>query len=131
MLTKGEKLVKNLYEKKKILKIIRLKEKKKIHACKNHCMIFYGTNYNLSKCRVCDHDRYKSGRLPYLDMRLYLTKRRQRKYEDGSISKHTGGSISIRVELYARLHTKQTTQEYITPKAAKVHEGYEVVHSIP
>ncbi|XP_052625085.1 uncharacterized protein LOC111877670 [Lactuca sativa] len=63
------------------------------------------------------------------------------KLEDGSVSKHTGGSISIRqhkkrmqamlkrpptgVELYARLHTKRSTQEYITPKAAKVKEAYE------
>ncbi|CAI9304093.1 unnamed protein product [Lactuca saligna] len=30
-----------------------------------------------------------------------------------------------RVELYARLHTKRSTQEYITPKAAKVKEAYE------
>ncbi|KAL7606300.1 hypothetical protein Lser_V15G18511 [Lactuca serriola] len=29
------------------------------------------------------------------------------------------------VELYARLHTKRSTQEYITPKAAKVKEAYE------
>nr|KAJ0218182.1 hypothetical protein LSAT_V11C300144130 [Lactuca sativa] len=29
------------------------------------------------------------------------------------------------VELYARLHTKQSTQEYITPKGAKVQEAYE------
>ncbi|CAI9265597.1 unnamed protein product [Lactuca saligna] len=63
------------------------------------------------------------------------------KLEDGSISKHTGGSIYIHqhkkrmqatlkrpptgVELYARLHTKRSTQEYITPKAAKVKEAYE------
>ncbi|CAH1434193.1 unnamed protein product [Lactuca virosa] len=63
------------------------------------------------------------------------------KLEDSSVSKHTGGSISIRqhkkrmqatlkrpptgVELYARLHTKQSTQEYITPKATKVQEAYE------
>ncbi|KAL7594280.1 hypothetical protein Lser_V15G29465 [Lactuca serriola] len=68
-------------------------------------------------------------------------KNNRNKLEDGSISKHTGGSISIRqhkkrmqamlkrpptgVELYARLHTKRSTQEYITPKAAKVKEAYE------
>ncbi|CAI9270912.1 unnamed protein product [Lactuca saligna] len=61
--------------------------------------------------------------------------------EDGSVSKHIRGSISIRqhkkrmqamlkrpptgVELYARLHIKQSTQEYITAKAAKVKEAYE------
>ncbi|XP_052625594.1 uncharacterized protein LOC128132718 [Lactuca sativa] len=84
MLPKGEKLVENFYETKKLLKIIRLPEKK-IHACKNHCMIFYGADSDLTKCRVCDHDRYKSGKLPYLVMRylpiaprlqrLYLTKK--------------------------------------------------------
>ncbi|CAI9269423.1 unnamed protein product [Lactuca saligna] len=68
-------------------------------------------------------------------------KNNRNKLEDGSVSKHTGGSISIRqhkkrmqailkrpptgVELYARLHTKRSTQEYITPKAAKVKEAYE------
>ncbi|CAH1433903.1 unnamed protein product [Lactuca virosa] len=31
----------------------------------------------------------------------------------------------IGVDLYARLHTKQSTQEYITPKAAKVQKAYE------
>ncbi|CAH1427262.1 unnamed protein product [Lactuca virosa] len=67
-------------------------------------------------------------------------KNNRNKLEDGSVSKHTGGSISIRqhkkrmqetlkclptgVELYARLHTKQSTQEYITPKEAKV-QAYE------
>ncbi|CAI9285703.1 unnamed protein product [Lactuca saligna] len=68
-------------------------------------------------------------------------KNNRNKLEDGYVSKHTGGSISIRqhkkrmqamlkrpptgVELYARLHTKRSTQEYITPKAAKVKEAYE------
>ncbi|XP_052627027.1 uncharacterized protein LOC122197509 [Lactuca sativa] len=84
MLPKGEKLVENFYETKKLLKIIRLPEKK-IHGCKNHCMISYGADSDLTKCRVCDHDRYKSGKLPYLVMRylpiaprlqrLYLTKK--------------------------------------------------------
>ncbi|CAI9286404.1 unnamed protein product [Lactuca saligna] len=68
-------------------------------------------------------------------------KNNRNKLEDGSVSKHTEGSISIRqhkkrmqamlkrpptgVELYARLHTKRSTQEYITPKVAKVKEAYE------
>ncbi|XP_023747588.2 uncharacterized protein LOC111895742 isoform X1 [Lactuca sativa] len=68
-------------------------------------------------------------------------KNNRNKLEDSSVSKHTGGSISIHqhkkrmqatlkrpptgVELYARLHTKWSTQEYITPKAAKVKEAYE------
>ncbi|XP_052621307.1 uncharacterized protein LOC111900516 isoform X2 [Lactuca sativa] len=68
-------------------------------------------------------------------------KNNRNKLEDGPVSKYTGGSISIRqhkkrmqamlkrpptgVELYARLHTKRSTQEHITPQAAKVKEAYE------
>ncbi|XP_052625800.1 uncharacterized protein LOC122197311 [Lactuca sativa] len=68
-------------------------------------------------------------------------KNNRNKLEHGSVSKHTGGSISIRqhkkrmqamlkrpptgVELYARFHTKRYTQEYITPKAAKVKDAFE------
>nr|KAJ0213015.1 hypothetical protein LSAT_V11C400201270 [Lactuca sativa] len=79
----------------------------------------------------------------HIQMETFITIREnnRNKLEDGSVSKHTMGSISIRqhkkrmqemlkrpptgVELYARLHTKRSTQEYITPKAAKVKEAYE------
>ncbi|KAL4554780.1 hypothetical protein LXL04_037384 [Taraxacum kok-saghyz] len=74
MLPKGEKLVENFYETKKVLKRIRIPEMK-IRACKNHCMIFYGADSDLTKCRVCDHDRYKPNRLsliPYLVLRYLL-----------------------------------------------------------
>ncbi|CAI9270361.1 unnamed protein product [Lactuca saligna] len=71
-----------------------------------------------------------------INFSLCKGKNNRNKLEDGSVSKHTGDSIYIRqhkkrtkatlkrpptgVELYARLHTKRSTQEYITPKAAKV-----------
>ncbi|CAI9279055.1 unnamed protein product [Lactuca saligna] len=93
MLPKGEKLVENFYETKKLMKIIRLPEKK-IHACKNHCMIFYGADSDLTKCRVCDHDRYKSGRRPYLVMRyLPIAPRLQRLY----LTKKTAKQMKILV----------------------------------
>ncbi|CAH1437056.1 unnamed protein product [Lactuca virosa] len=68
-------------------------------------------------------------------------KQNRNKMEDGSVSKHCGGSISIPqhkarlqeklkrpptgLELYARLHTNKLTQEYITPKAGKTADAYQ------
>ncbi|GJY67940.1 putative transposase-associated domain-containing protein [Tanacetum coccineum] len=46
------KLVENFYETKKTLKKLRLPVKK-IHACKNHCMLFDGVNSSLTHCQVC------------------------------------------------------------------------------
>ncbi|GJV39971.1 putative transposase-associated domain-containing protein [Tanacetum coccineum] len=57
----GDKLVGNFYETKKILRKLNL-PREKIHACKNHCMLFYGkVDSFLSKCKVCGHYRYKNG----------------------------------------------------------------------
>nr|KAJ0195302.1 hypothetical protein LSAT_V11C700367840 [Lactuca sativa] len=70
MLPPSEKLVGNFYETNKLLKILALIDKK-IHAWKNHCMLYYGIDSNLIECRVCSHDRYKSDRLslvPYYRM---------------------------------------------------------------
>ncbi|GKB95924.1 hypothetical protein Tco_0982061 [Tanacetum coccineum] len=80
----SEKLVKNFYETKKSLKTLALPEKK-IHACKNHCMLFYGKkDSTLTHCQVCGHSRYKSGRLslvPHLVLRyLPIAPRLQRLY---------------------------------------------------
>ncbi|KAL4589454.1 hypothetical protein LXL04_002361 [Taraxacum kok-saghyz] len=71
MLPPSEKLVGNFYETKKILKKIRLPDKK-IHACKNHCMLYYGSDSNLTRCRVCGHDRYKSDRLSPVPCLMYV-----------------------------------------------------------
>ena len=83
MLPKGAKLVESFYETKKVLKRVKLPEKK-IHACKNHCMIFDGPNSNLTKCRKCGHDRYKPNRLspiPFSVLRyLPIAPRLQRLY---------------------------------------------------
>lgn len=80
----SEKLVNNFYETKKSLEKLALPEKK-IHACKNHCMLFYGKkDSTLTHCRVCGHSRYKSGRLslvPHLVLRyLPIGPRLQRLY---------------------------------------------------
>ncbi|KAL4584454.1 hypothetical protein LXL04_009056 [Taraxacum kok-saghyz] len=63
------------------------------------------------------------------------------KLQDGSVSKHGAGSISTKqhkkrmevelerlpsgVEVYSKLHIQNSTQQYITPKAARVQEAYE------
>ncbi|GJW12626.1 ribonuclease H-like domain-containing protein [Tanacetum coccineum] len=50
MLPGGNKLVRNFYDTKKILSKLDL-PREKIHACKNHCMLFYGkVDYVLTKC---------------------------------------------------------------------------------
>ena len=60
MLPDGEKLAENFYEIKKSLKKISL-PKIKIHACKNHWMLFHGEDSLLTNCLVCGDDRYKAG----------------------------------------------------------------------
>ena len=87
MLPDGDKLVENFYETKKSLKKMSL-PKIKIHACKNHCMLFYGETSSLTNCVVCGECRYKAGGrnnvpnlvLTYLPIaprlqRLYMSKR--------------------------------------------------------
>ena len=60
MLPDGENLPRNFYETKKMLKPLAL-PKEKIHACKNHCMLFYKEDAGLEHCRVCGEYRYKIG----------------------------------------------------------------------
>nr|GEV34527.1 hypothetical protein [Tanacetum cinerariifolium] len=62
MLPDGNQLVRNFYDTKKIPSKLDL-PREKIHACKNHCMLFYGkVDSVLTKCKVCGHSRYKKGR---------------------------------------------------------------------
>ncbi|GJY85197.1 transposase, Ptta/En/Spm [Tanacetum coccineum] len=52
MLPGGNKLVRNFYDTKKILSKLDL-PREKIHACKNHCMLFYGkVDSVLTKCKA-------------------------------------------------------------------------------
>ena len=101
MLPPSEKLVGNFYETKKILKKIRLPDKK-IHACKNHCMLYYGNDSNLTRCRVCGHDRYKSDRLslvPCLVMRyLPIAPRLERLYATKNTAKQMTWHFDHRTE---------------------------------
>lgn len=36
---------------------------KKIDACKNKCMIYWGEDDSLTECKICKHPRYKRSRL--------------------------------------------------------------------
>ncbi|GJX86192.1 uncharacterized protein Tco_0336966 [Tanacetum coccineum] len=87
----GDKLVGNFYETKKILKKLNL-PREKIHACKNHCMLFYGkVDSLLSKCKVCGHSRYKNGgrnNVPNLVLTYFpIAPRLQRMYMSKKMSK--------------------------------------------
>ncbi|KAL4562467.1 hypothetical protein LXL04_034672 [Taraxacum kok-saghyz] len=59
MLPDGERLPRNFYETKIMLKLLEL-PKERIHACKNHCMLFYKEHLHLDHCRVCKAYRFKS-----------------------------------------------------------------------
>ncbi|XP_022003645.1 uncharacterized protein LOC110901103 [Helianthus annuus] len=54
----GEKLPRNFYETKKMLKPLELPSQQ-IHVCKNHCMLFNGQFSDLDHCIVCNENRYK------------------------------------------------------------------------
>lgn len=90
MLPDGEKLPANFYETKKLLKPLAL-PKEKIHACKNHCMLFYKEDSGLEHCRVCGEYRYKNRQrkvpnlvLTYMPVGVRL----QRLFYSEEIAKH-------------------------------------------
>ncbi|XP_052621646.1 uncharacterized protein LOC128127243 [Lactuca sativa] len=104
MLPKGEKLVENFYETKKLLKIVRLPEKKDPCLQKPLHDILWADS-DLTKCRVCDHDRYKSGRLPYLVMRyLPIAPRLQRLYLTKKTAKQMTRHYEHQTELGLMVH---------------------------
>ncbi|KAE8688117.1 hypothetical protein F3Y22_tig00111000pilonHSYRG00125 [Hibiscus syriacus] len=49
---------KNIYETKKLVRDMGLSVQK-IHCCRNGCMIYWGSDFELSECKFCDHPRYK------------------------------------------------------------------------
>ncbi|KAK9050828.1 hypothetical protein SSX86_030202 [Deinandra increscens subsp. villosa] len=57
-LPNDEKLPRNFYETKKMLKPLEMPSQR-IHVCKNHCMLYYGQFSDLDKCLVCHENRYK------------------------------------------------------------------------
>ncbi|XP_076958533.1 uncharacterized protein LOC143634297 [Bidens hawaiensis] len=58
ILPDGNKLPRNFYETKKMLKPLELPSQR-IHVCKNHCMLFNGQYSDLDRCIVCKEDRYR------------------------------------------------------------------------
>ncbi|KAL3810174.1 hypothetical protein ACJIZ3_000048 [Penstemon smallii] len=53
----GAQLPKNYYETKTILKDLGL-DYKKIDACKNDCMLYWGVNESKTRCETCDEPRW-------------------------------------------------------------------------
>ncbi|XP_076907510.1 uncharacterized protein LOC143563991 [Bidens hawaiensis] len=58
ILPDGDKLPRNFYETKKMLKPLELPSQR-IHVCENHCMFFNKEYSDLDHCKVCNKDRYK------------------------------------------------------------------------
>lgn len=86
MLPEGENLLENYYE--KMLKQLGL-DYVKIDACINNCMLYYKDSKDEEKCRICQHERFKSKKrigncwrgIPHKVLRyLPLTPRLQRLY---------------------------------------------------
>jgi hypothetical protein len=58
MLPQGNAVPEIIYEAKQIICLLGL-EVKKIHACKNDCILYYGPEYeDLEKCPICGLDRF-------------------------------------------------------------------------
>ncbi|KAE8669596.1 hypothetical protein F3Y22_tig00112230pilonHSYRG00175 [Hibiscus syriacus] len=86
---------KNIYEMKKLVRDMCLPVQK-IHCCRNGCMIYWGSDFELSECKFCDHPRYKdnvgegsSNRKAHKKMYYFpLTPRLQRLYASEVTAKH-------------------------------------------
>ncbi|XP_075521479.1 uncharacterized protein LOC142554695 [Primulina tabacum] len=88
----------SFYATKKIIKDLGLPVEK-IDACKNNCMIYWGVDDVLTKCKICEHPRYKHSRsrsqnpqkkrIPYKLMYYFpITPRLQRLYASKAIASH-------------------------------------------
>ncbi|XP_073151945.1 uncharacterized protein [Henckelia pumila] len=71
----------------------------KIDSCKNNCMIYWGTDSDLTECKICEHPRYKPSRrrenhnrskqTPYKRMYYFpITPRLQRLYASTATASH-------------------------------------------
>ncbi|XP_073119657.1 uncharacterized protein [Henckelia pumila] len=71
----------------------------KIDSCKNNCMIYWGTDSDLTECKICEHPRYKPDRrrgnhnrskqTPYKRMYYFpITPRLQRLYASTATASH-------------------------------------------
>ena len=59
MLPSNDKLPKDHYEAKKIVRDLGLVYEK-IYACPNDCMLFWKENFNLEACPCCNESRWKT-----------------------------------------------------------------------
>jgi hypothetical protein len=58
MLPQGNAIPETIYGAKWIIYLLGL-EVEKIHACKNHCILYHGSEYhNLKKCPICGLNRF-------------------------------------------------------------------------
>ncbi|KAJ7957703.1 Transposon protein, putative, CACTA, En/Spm sub-class, expressed [Quillaja saponaria] len=95
MLPRGEKLPANFYRSKKLVQKLGLGYKK-IHACPNDCMLYYGeADKKLQECRVCGNPRYQPKTriskkdVQYKILRHFpLAKRLQRLYMSKTTAQH-------------------------------------------
>uniref|UniRef100_K3XRD4 Transposase-associated domain-containing protein n=1 Tax=Setaria italica TaxID=4555 RepID=K3XRD4_SETIT len=59
LLPKPNFVPKNIYEAKKIINQLKMRVQR-IHACRNHCILYHGEYATLEKCPNCDASRYKN-----------------------------------------------------------------------
>jgi hypothetical protein len=59
LLPKPNLVPRNTYEAKKIINPLKMRVQR-IHACRNHCILYHGDYAELEKCPNCDASRYKS-----------------------------------------------------------------------
>jgi hypothetical protein len=59
LLPKPNLVLRNTYEAKKIINPLKMRVQR-IHACKNHCILYRDDYAELKKCPNCDASRYKS-----------------------------------------------------------------------
>ncbi|GKC60371.1 putative transposase-associated domain-containing protein, partial [Tanacetum coccineum] len=123
MLPGGNKLVRNFYDTKKILSKLEL-PREKIHACKNHCMLFYGkVDSVLTKCKVCGHSRYKKGgrnNVPNLVLTYFpIAPRLQRMYMSKKMSK----------EMTWHYDHKTDSNKMVHPSDGKAWKHFDSTHS--
>jgi hypothetical protein len=57
MVPEGNQIAESVFEAKKIICHLRI-EVKKIHACKNNCLLFCGDYADFDKCPMCCYGRY-------------------------------------------------------------------------
>ena len=59
MLPEGNLVPEGVYDAKKIIYPLELEIEKKIHACKQDCILFHGEYAELDQCPICETHRYK------------------------------------------------------------------------